>query len=145
MEQRQARFAAAYLQTMDPEAAARAVGACDGLKMLSQRGVAAAIEKQRAALRAQICPEDLTRRLLKLAFGRANDCVRLALEPDCELEQLDLSLLAEVKRSERGAVEVKLIDRLQAISQLDAMLGGQPDGAADFFRELAQSGADEPA
>lgn len=58
-----------------------------------------------------ICREDVVRRMAELAFGKANDCVRLALEDAPPLDKLDLSLLAEVKRNEKGTVEIKLIDR----------------------------------
>lgn len=58
---------------------------------------------------------DVTRRLAELAFGKANDCVRLALEDAPELDKLDLSLLSEVKRNEKGTVEIRLIDRLRAL------------------------------
>ena len=61
---------------------------------------------------------DVTRRLAELAFGKANDCVRLALEDDPQLGKLDLSLLSEVKRNDKGTVEIKLIDRLRALEQL---------------------------
>ena len=61
---------------------------------------------------------DVTRRLAELAFGRVNDCVKLALEETPELDQLDLSLLSEVKRNDKGTVEIKLIDRLRALEQL---------------------------
>ena len=61
---------------------------------------------------------DVTRRLAELAFGKANDCVRLALEDEPELGRLDLSLLSEVKRNDKGTVEIKLIDRLRALEQL---------------------------
>ena len=61
---------------------------------------------------------DVTRRLAELAFGKANDCVRLALEDDPLLDRLDLSLLSEVKRNDKGTVELKLIDRLRALEQL---------------------------
>lgn len=61
---------------------------------------------------------DVTRRLAELAFGKANDCVRLALEDTPKLDKLDLSLLSEVKRNEKGTVEIKLIDRLRALEQL---------------------------
>ena len=61
---------------------------------------------------------DVTRRLAELAFGKANDCVRLALEDDPSLDKLDLSLLSEVKRNDKGTVEIKLIDRLRALEQL---------------------------
>ena len=62
--------------------------------------------------------EDVLRRLAELAFGQPNDCVRLALEDDPSLDKLDLSLLSEVKRNDKGTVEIKLIDRLRALEQL---------------------------
>ena len=61
----------------------------------------------------EIRRRDVTRRLAELAFGKANDCVRLALEDDPRLDKLDLSLLSEVKRNDKGTVEIKLIDRLR--------------------------------
>ena len=81
----------------------------------------------------RITRADVTRRLAELAFGQANDCVRLALEDDPPLGKLDLSLLSEVKRSDKGAVEVKLVDRLRALEQLLAAAGGSDDCAEAFF------------
>ena len=66
----------------------------------------------------EIRRRDVTRRLAELAFGKANDCVRLALEDDPLLDKLDLSLLSEVKRNDKGTVEIKLIDRLRALEHL---------------------------
>lgn len=80
---------------------------------------------------------DVVRRLGELAFGRANDCVRLVLEEGADLKELNLSLLAEVRRSEKGAVEVKLCDRLQALEQLNALVqenGGELDAFLDALR-----------
>ena len=88
----------------------------------------------------QIRREDVTRRLAELAFGKANDCVRLALEDEPELSRLDLSLLSEVKRNEKGTVEVKLIDRLKALEQLAQAAGDDKDGAREFLRALQESG-----
>ena len=65
--------------------------------------------------------QDVTRRLAELAFGKANDCVRLVLEDAPDLQSLDLSLLSEVKRNEKGTVEIRLIDRLRALEQLAAV------------------------
>ena len=65
--------------------------------------------------------QDVTRRLAELAFGKANDCVRLVLEDAPDLQSLDLSLLSEVKRNEKGTVEIRLIDRLRALEQLAAL------------------------
>ena len=88
----------------------------------------------------QIRREDVTRRLAELAFGKANDCVRLALEDEPELSRLDLSLLSEVKRNEKGTVEIKLIDRLKALEQLAQAAGNDKDGAREFLRALQESG-----
>ena len=84
--------------------------------------------------------EDVTRRLAELAFGKANDCVRLALEDEPELSRLDLSLLSEVKRNEKGTVEIKLIDRLKALEQLAQAAGDDGDGAKEFLQALRESG-----
>ena len=78
------------------------------------------------------------RRLTQLCFGSANDCVRLALDPAAGPEGLDLGQLAEIKRTEKGAVEIKLIDRLQALSQLAALLEGGQDAAQAVFRSLEE-------
>jgi len=79
---------------------------------------------------------DVTRRLAELAFGKANDCVRLALEDDPQLGSLDLSLLSEVKRNDKGTVEIKLIDRLQALEQLAQVAGEDTQDLEAFLQAL---------
>ena len=79
---------------------------------------------------------DVTRRLAELAFGKANDCVRLALEDDPQLGRLDLSLLSEVKRNDKGTVEIKLIDRLRALEQLAAVAEEESGELEEFFQAL---------
>ena len=86
--------------------------------------------------------QDVTRRLAELAFGKANDCVRLALEDAPDLEKLDLSLLSEVKRNDKGTVEIKLIDRLQALEQL-AEVAGEDGGDLEAFLQALQGGEGE--
>ncbi|MBQ9148289.1 MAG: terminase small subunit [Oscillospiraceae bacterium] len=86
--------------------------------------------------------EDVTRRLAELAFGKANDCVRLALEDDPALGRLDLSLLSEVKRNDKGTVEIKLIDRLKALEQLAQVAGSGGEDLEQFLTAL-QGGATE--
>lgn len=80
--------------------------------------------------------QDVTRRLAELAFGRANDCVRLALDDGVDLEGLDLSLLSEVKRNDKGTVEIRLIDRLRALEQLTAAAGEKPTDLDAFFQAM---------
>ena len=85
--------------------------------------------------------QDVIRRLAELAFGKANDCVKLALEENLCLETLDLSLLSEVKRNEKGTVEIKLIDRLRALEQL-AQTAGEEQTEVDAFLQALQGGDD---
>ena len=84
----------------------------------------------------EVSRQDVTRRLAELAFGSANDCIRLVLEEQPDLEELDLSLLREVKRSEKGAVEIKLIDRIQALEQLALVAGEDKSGLNEFLQAL---------
>ena len=62
--------------------------------------------------------QDVLRQLARFAFGRANDCVKLVLEDTPDVDALDLSLLSEVKRNEKGTVEIKLVDRIRALERL---------------------------
>jgi hypothetical protein len=80
--------------------------------------------------------QDVVRRMAELAFGKANDCVRLVLEDDPLVEKLDLSLLSEVKRNEKGTVEIKLIDRLRALEQLSQAAGQDPADLESFLQAL---------
>ena len=80
--------------------------------------------------------QDVARRLAELAFGEANDCVKLVLEQETDLDSLDLSLLSEVKRNDKGTVEVKLIDRLQVLEQLAALTGKEETGLSALLDAL---------
>ena len=82
--------------------------------------------------------ERIKRELRKLAFGKANDCVKLALCEDVDIEKLDLSMLTEIKRSEKGTVEIKLLDRTKVLEQLAALAESGDDGAERFLQALAQ-------
>ena len=99
------------------------------------------MSKQTDTLRSRIrsgsiTRADVIRRLAELAFGDANDCVRLALEDGAELKKLDLSLLSEIRRNDKGTVEVRLIDRLKALEQLAQAAGRDTDGAQAFLQAL---------
>ena len=129
-------FASVYLKTMDPDLAAKAVGQTDGVALLQTREVSSELSKQREMLRHQLLPEDVVRRLAMLAFGRCNDCVKLVLEPEPDIGKLDLSLLSEIKRNEKGTVELKLIDRLAALQQLSNLVSGDDETADALLRAL---------
>lgn len=84
---------------------------------------------------------DIQRRFAELAFGRANDCVKLVLEESPDVDTLDLSLLSEVKRNEKGTVEVKLIDRLRALEALSGAVGSE-EGEMKAFLQALRGGED---
>lgn len=66
--------------------------------------------------------ERIMERLSKIAFGKSNDIVKLVfLDPEKQpeiLEELDLTMLSEIKRTSGGAVEIKLVNRLDIIKLL---------------------------
>lgn len=88
----------------------------------------------------QIQRDDVVRRLAELAFGRANDCIKLVMSSDPPMDKLDLSLLSEVKRSEKGAVEVRLIDRLRALEQLALLARENGQDLEQFLKALQPEG-----
>ena len=97
-------------------------------------------ELQQRIRSGEVRRQDVTRRLAELAFGKANDCVRLALEDEPSLDKLDLSLLSEVKRNDKGTVEIKLIDRLRALEQL-AEVAEEEKTDMDAFLQALQGGS----
>ena len=83
--------------------------------------------------------QDVRRLLAELACGKVNDCVRLALEEEPNLEALDLSLISEVRRNEKGTVEVKLIDRLRVLEQLEKVTEAE-NGKLESFVQAIRDG-----
>lgn len=132
----QKRFCGAYLRTMDPEQAAEAAGREDGFATLGLKSIRRRLEKMRGA--GELRREDALRRLAQLAFGRANDAARLALDPrGVDPGALDLSAVSELKVTDKGGVEVKLVDRVRALETLCGLLeepGG--GGAEELYRAL---------
>ena len=99
------------------------------------------LEEKRSTLRSRIREgklrrEDVLRRLAELAFGQPNDCVRLALEELPDLKGLDLSLLSEIRRSDKGLVEIKLIDRVKVLERLQQAMEEGGDGMGELLRAL---------
>ena len=131
-------FCAAYLRTMDPEQAAKAAGREDGFALLAWKSVRRRLEKMRSAAAEELRREDVLRRLARLAFGGANDAARLALSPgEVDPGALDLSAVAELKVTDKGGVEVKLVDRVRALETLCGLLGESGNGGAEeLYRAL---------
>ena len=99
--------------------------------------------------RTSVCMqgEDAVRRLAELAFGRANDAVAMALSPEREglsAEKLDLSAVSEFKVTDKGGVEVKLIDRIRALEALYGLLSEEKaEGAGELYRVLTEAAGEE--
>ena len=130
-------FCRVYLETMDPEQAAAATGQGDGLALLGRKSIQKRMERMRAAAAGQLRREDVLRHLARIAFGRVNDAVELALRPEtANPAQMDLSALSELKVTEKG-VELKLVDRIRALETLFRLLEqGANDGAEGLYQAL---------
>lgn len=90
---------------------------------------------------------DVIKRIGELAFGRANDAVKLIfLDPERPelLDGLDLSMVSEVKRGSTGAVEVKLLNRvtlLELLSKLMEPSMSAENQAESFFNAMDKAAA----
>jgi len=76
-------------------------------------------------------------KLMKLAESPANDAVRLAFMDGAgpgEIKGLDLSAVTEFKRGGNGSVEVKFIDRVEALKWLSEQ--GVDPKAERLYRAL---------
>ena len=80
--------------------------------------------------------QDVVRLMAELAFGTANDCVRLVLEETPELEGMDLRLLSEIRRNEKGTVEIRILDRLRILEQLSRMVDTGQSGLDEFLNAM---------
>lgn len=136
--QEDGRFCRAYLRTMDAERAAAEIGRKDGYAMLAKRTTQQKLERMRCAAADQLKREDVLRQLARLAFGRVDDAVTLALRRgETEPEGLELSAVSELRVTEKG-VEVKLVDRVRALETLWKLLeASEPQQADPLLQALA--------
>ena len=90
---------------------------------------------------------EVINRIGNLAFGKANDAVKLVfLDPECreEIDRLDLSMVSEVKRGSNGVVEVKLLNRialLELLAGLSAPQAKSGNEAERFFTAMDKAAA----
>ena len=97
-------------------------------------------ELQKRIQTGSVKRSDVARRLAELAFGKANDCVKLVLENGVALDGLDLCLLTELKRNDKGTLEVKLVDRLKALELLAALAENEGTDLESFLLAMQESG-----
>ena len=98
-------------------------------------------------MRKKLTGADVVNRIGELAFGKPNDAVKLVfLDPEqVELiDGLDLSMVSEVKRGANGAVEVKLLNRielLELLAQLASPQTARGGEAESFFTAMDKAAA----
>ena len=142
--QEDGRFCRAYLRTMDAERAAAEIGRKDGYAMLAKRTTQQKLERMRCAAADQLKREDVLRQLARLAFGRVDDAVQLALRRgELDTGGLELSAVSELRVSEKG-IEVKLVDRVRALEALWKLLDtGEPQGSDPLYQALTALGQEQ--
>ena len=117
------RFCGKYLQCMDPTRLRQRPAAGMDTPCWRRSWYRGGWSGCGRAAAGQVRREDAVRRLAQLAFGRVNDAARLALHSgEADLESLDLSAVAELKVTDKGGVEIKLIDRIRALEALCGLL-----------------------
>lgn len=84
--------------------------------------------------------EDAIRKLGRLATAPVNDAVKLAFLEDVDgVEGLDLTGLAEFRRTDKGGVEIRLVDRASILRELAALADSRPGERAEkFFKALEE-------
>lgn len=83
----------------------------------------------------------IMRELRKLASSKCNDAVKLAYLTGEDVEKidgLDLSGLAELKRSGNGGVELKLVDRVRVLELLDELSQREEGTLENFLNDVRQ-------
>lgn len=89
----------------------------------------------------------LLKQIEKLARCKANDAVKLAFLEEGEvgeIDSLDLTALTGFKRTDKGAVEIQLVDRLTVLKLLVELAGGQEEQqVAEFFQAWERKAEEE--
>ena len=112
--------------------------------MLAKRTTQQKLERMRCAAADQLKREDVLRQLARLAFGRVDDAVQLALRRgELDTGGLELSAVSELRVSEKG-IEVKLVDRVRALEALWKLLDtGEPQGSDPLYQALTALGQEQ--
>ena len=111
----------------DPERAARAAGykkpARVWHRLICRQDIAAQIRENARSLLA-VYRETAVCGLYRMAFDPHSDALRLLYHEnpgDEELDALDLSDVAEIKRTKDKSVEIKFFDRVKVMEKLNAI------------------------
>ena len=83
---------------------------------------------------------EVLRQLRRMLRSKPNDAVKLAFLEDVDgVEGLDLTGLAEFRRTDKGGVEIRLVDRASILRELAALADSRPgERAEEFFKALEE-------
>lgn len=87
--------------------------------------------------------KEIVNELRRLIKSKSNDAVKLAwLDPEQiqDIDHLDLRGVVEVKRSEKGAFEVRFVDKLKALELLERLSGKDEGEDLNAFLEGLRDG-----
>ena len=139
-----------YLKTLNPAWAAKMAGMSSPpdnawISLLCDDEVSRELEHLKTRAGESWNAATTALRLAEIAFGRANDAVKLLFLPQDaaneDIDALDLSLLLEAKKGRDGAFEIKLIDRVKALCELLASAGGAPGDSASKLYSVIEKAA----
>ena len=130
----------------DPERAAREAGCRHPerwSRLLCRSDIAAEIRRCAEVLRS-VYVSTAVSGLYRLSFGRTGDALRLLYcespTPE-ELDALDLTGVAEIKRTKDKSVEIKFFDRIKALERLNDALtsSGETNTSAGLLEAMHAS------
>lgn len=131
----------------EPEKAARLAGYSrpseKWVKLLCREDIAAQIRCAARSLRT-VYEETALSGLYRLSFAKTGDALRLLYHEDPsdrELDELDLSSVAEIKRTKDKSMEIKFFDRIKAAEKLQEALNssGELNSAGGLIEAMRLS------
>ena len=105
-----------------------------GMRLLGKQAVLTEIDRLSEQVKTAASAVDGLRRI---AFGSVTDAIKLVLgEEPLELEGLDLFMVSEIKKTDKG-VEIKFYDRIKALSELLSVSeSGESRGTSQFVEAI---------
>ena len=98
------------------------------------------------AAAGELRQEDVLRQLAHCLWQGRRRSATGASAGETELSGLDLTAVAEFKATEKGGLEIKLVDRLRALELLFSLLESRSTNAAQsLYQALANAGTEKEA
>ena len=79
----------------------------------------------------------------RLAFGRIFDCIKLMFMKDiedCQIENMNLFNISEIKRLKDGTIEIKFFDRMKALEKLEQIESAKSNSQVLPFYSALENG-----